>query len=92
MRLYLSHLSLILYNHGLVAADESSGEPSVLPLWIHSTHNSHTHAGSHSNDGHGLSSYWSGPSRNGVSDKKFNVVLFGVSESPQGTPHNTRNL
>ena len=85
-------LDSLTVDNGLVAADESSGDPSVLPLRTYSTHNSHTHASSHSNDGHGLSSYWSGPSRNGVSDKKFNVVLFGVSESPQGTPHNTRNL
>ena len=34
----------------------------------------------------------SGPSCNGVLDKKFNIVLFGVLESPQGTPRNTRNL
>lgn len=85
-------LNSLTVNNGLVAADELSGEPSAPPLRTHSTHNSHTHAGSHSNDSHGLSSYRSGPSHNGVSDKKFNVVLFSVSESPQGTPRNTRNL
>ena len=85
-------LDSLTVDNRLIAADESSGEPSVLPLRTHSTHNSYTHAGSHSNDSHGLSSYRYGPSRNGVSDKKFNVVLFGVSESPHGTPRNTRNL
>lgn len=40
-------LDSLTVDNGLVAADKSSGEPSVLPLRTHSTHNPHTHADSH---------------------------------------------